>query len=166
MICVGFGTNDKWTSRLIRWATRSEWSHAWIEYPSSILGGRWAVHAGPNGVVPVPIEQVEEAYPKRKLYECSVNLDLGFQWARNRIGAKYDYGVIWNGIILVLHRVTGWEWLNEVVTRNAVRMSCSEFVAGILKASGVDGTADMDIELTPPGDLERLCHDSGDFWVA
>jgi len=116
--------------------------------------------------VPVPIEQVEEAYPKRKLYECSVNLDLGFQWARNRIGAKYDYGVIWNGIILVLHRVTGWEWLNEVVTRNAVRMSCSEFVAGILKASGVDGTADMDIELTPPGDLERLCHDSGDFWVA
>lgn len=165
MICIGFGTNEKWTSKLIRWATGSEWSHAWLEYPSSVLGGRWAVHSGAQGVVLVPLERVERAYTKRKIYECGAPLGPGLDWARKFIGVSYDFGVIWNGLLLVLHRATGWEWLHRMVVRNAVKMSCSEFVAGILKASGVAGTEDVDIELTPPGDLERLCYNSDDFQV-
>lgn len=176
MILIGFGTNDKLASRLIRWATRSPWSHVWIEYPSGVWGGRWVAHSWADGVVKVPLERVEAAYPRRKLYECQVDLSQGLEWARRYIAASYDYGVIWNGLILAVYRVTGWKWLQRIVHRNAARFSCSEFVGGILKASGVRGVESsgavevgiedrFDPELTTPGDLERFCADSDDFWV-
>lgn len=165
MICIGFGTNKKWVSKLIRWATRSSWSHVWVEYPSGIWGGRWVAHSQSEGVVKVPLEQIEVAYPTRKLYECNPNLENGFLWARTRISAKYDYGVIWNALLLVLYRATKWEWLWKIVAKNAARYSCSEFVCGILKAAGVEGTEGLDPELTTPGDLEKFCSGSNNFLV-
>ena len=176
MIVIGFGTNEKWTSKLIRWATRSEWSHVWIEYPSGVWGGRWVAHSWADGVVKVPLERVEAAYPKRVVYECRADLTEGLKWARQYITAGYDYGVIWNGLLLALHRATGWDWLTRIVARNAAKYSCSEFVSGIFKASEVRGvessgvvggdTADrFDPELTTPGDLAKFCADSDDFWV-
>jgi len=168
MICIGFGTNEKWVSRLIRWATKSVVSHVWIEYPSGVWGGRWAAHSWDRGVVKVPLEQVEEAYPTRRIYELKIQVDQlspGFDWARKRIYAAYDYGVIWNGLLLVLHRATGWKFLEGAIHRNAAKFSCSEFVAGFLKAAGVNGTESVDPELTTPGDLEKFCSSSNDFWV-
>jgi hypothetical protein len=176
MIYIGFGTNEKWTSKLIRWATKSEWSHTWVEYPSGVWGGRWVAHSWKDGVVKVPLEQVEANYTKRKLYECRVDLSTGFKWARSYITADYDYGVIWNGLILALHRATKWDWLMQIAARNAAKFSCSEFVASILKASGVRGLESsgvvgddvedrFDPELTTPGDVERFCAASDDFWV-
>ena len=168
MICIGFGTNEKWTSKLIRWATRSEWSHVWIEYPSGVWGGRWVAHSWADGVMKVPLEQIEQTYPTRKIYECRVQIDhlaAGFNWARKYISADYDYGVIWNGLLLVLYRATNWQWLWKVVTRNASKFSCSEFVGGFLKAAGVNETESLDPELTTPGDLEKFCSSSNDFWV-
>lgn len=168
MIYVCFGTNDKISSRLIRWATRSLYSHAWIEYPSGVWGGRWVAHAWADGVVKVPLEQVEEAYPTRRMYECKIpinELSSGFDWARKHIGAGYDYGVIWNGLLLVLWRATKWQWLWRIITRNAAKLSCSEFACGFLKAARVNGTESLDPELTTPGDLEKFCASSDDFWV-
>lgn len=165
MICVGFGTNEKWTSKLIRWATRSPWSHVWIEYPSAIWGGRWVAHSWAEGVTKVPLDQVETMYPVRKTFECRPNMEAGFLWARKYVNAGYDYGVIWNGLLLVLHHATGWEWLHKIVIRSAAKFSCSEFVCGFLKAAEVAGTESMDLELTTPGDLEKFCSSSKDFWV-
>lgn len=166
MICIGFGTNDKLHSRLIRWATESEWTHTWIEYPSGVWGGRWAAHSGPDGVVKVPVKTIEKVYPRRVVYECFLDTDAlwpGFAWAHKHIGASYDYGVIWNAVLLVIHRATRWAWLYKVVSRNAVRFTCSEFASGFLKASGVKGAEKFDPELTHSGDLERFCSVSEDF---
>lgn len=168
MICIGFGTNDRWTSKLIRWATKSPWSHVWIEYPSDIWGGRWAAHSRLDGLAKVPLERIEATYSPRKIYELRVkrnSLASGFRWARGHITAGYDYGVVWNGVLLVLYRATKWQWLWHIVMRNAAKFSCSEFVGGFLKAAGVSGTAGMDPELTTPGDLEGFCSSSDDFWV-
>ena len=168
MIVIGFGTNEKWTSKLIRWATDSPWSHCWIEYPSGVWGGRWVAHSWSDGVVKVPLEQVEAAYPKRKIYECRVDVDKlqpGFTWSRKYIAADYDYGVIWNGFLLVLWKATGWKYLHKIVHRNATKFSCSEFLAGFMKAAGVTGTESLDPELTTPGELEEFCSSSDDFWV-
>jgi hypothetical protein len=168
MICIGFGTNEKWTSKLVRWATKSKWSHVWIEYPSGVWGGRWVAHAWAGGVVKIPLEQVEAAYPIRKVYECRVcvnKLMPGFDWARQYIGAKYDYGVVWNGLMLVLYRATGWKRLWKMLIRNSSKLSCSEFASGFLKAAGVDGTKGLDPEFTTPGILDEFCSGSDDFLV-
>lgn len=165
MFLVGFGTNDRWTSKLIRWATKSKWSHTWIEYPEDVWGGRWAVHAWEDGVVKIPNERIRASYPEQRAYECQEDLSQGLTWARQYIGAPYDYGVIWNGLLLVVYGATGWRWLYDVVHRNAAKFSCSEFVAGVLKASSVPGTQDIDPELATPGELERFCSTSQSFWV-
>jgi hypothetical protein len=163
MIYVGFGTNNKLRSKLIRWATKSKWSHAWIEYHSDLWGGVWAVHSHKQGVVKVPFEQIYEEYTKRKIYQCDCDTERGFAWASKRVGLQYDYGVIWNGILLVLYGLFGWEFLWKLVVRDAARMSCSEFVAGFLKAAEIEGMENFDPELTTSGMLEKFCFSSKDF---
>jgi len=165
MICIVFGTNEKWTSKFIRWVTQSPWSHVGIEYPSAVWGGRWVANSQADGVVKIPIEQFEATYPTRKVYECGPNMADGFQWARNHINADYDYGVVWNAFVLVLYRMTGWRWLWKIVTRNAAKFSCSEFVCGFMRAAKVTGAMRLDPELTPPGDLDKFCASSDDFRV-
>lgn len=163
MICIGFGTNQKWTSKLIRWATKSEWSHTWITYPSSVWGGYWAAHSGPNGVVKIPLERMKQMYPESIHYELGAGVDdfvLGFEWASQHVGQDYDYGVIWNALLLVLWRATGWRYLWKLVARNSTKFTCSEFVTGFLIASGVPGILKVDPELTPPGVLQEFCDDS------
>ena len=114
MIRIGFGTTDKLHSRLIRWVTRSPWSHVWIEYESQEWGGWWVAHAGPTGVVKVPMETVHAAHTKRRVYECEANLTPGLRAVRKYVGAEYDYrSVLWNGLLLLLSRVFAREWLNK-----------------------------------------------------
>jgi len=166
MISIGFGTNRKWTSCLIRWATGSEYSHVWVEYESSVWGGTWVAHAGPKGVVKETQENVYKKYPKHRIYDFSGDLTKGLHAVKGDVGADYDYrSVIWNGLLLVLYTATRWNYLHSLVTRNTSKLSCSEFVAKILKECGVEGTETFDPELTTPGDLERFCAHSDHFWV-
>ena len=160
MIYIGFGTNNRLKSRLTRWATGSKWSHVWIEYRSELWNGIWAVHSHKHGVVKVPIDRVYSEYTRRRVYKCVVPIDDGITWARKRVGLKYDYGVIWNGLLLVLYGLLRWKFLWNMVVRDASKMSCSEFVGGFMKAAGVAGTEEIDPELTTPGMLEAICAES------
>lgn len=181
MIRIGFGTTDKLHSRLIRWVTRSPWSHVWIEYESEVWGGWWVAHAGPSGVVKVPLETVRAAHLKRRIYECRLDLSSGLSASRMYVGSAYDYkSVLWNGFLLLLSRVFAREWLTKIVTRNRSKMSCSEFVGTILKKAGVfasenaeivllaigvgDGKS-LDPEFVTPGMLERFCAGCEGFQV-
>lgn len=165
MICICFGTNDRWTSRLIRWATKSDVSHTWIEYPSDVWGGLWVAHSSADGVVKEPQERVRKKYPIYEAYECRVDLTDGFQWAREHVGhTKYDYGVIWNGLLLVIHGITKWEWLRRVAWRCASKLSCSEFNTSFLQGAGtVKGIEVYDAELTTSGALREFCRGTDDF---
>ena len=181
MIRIGFGTTNKLHSRLIRWVTRSPWSHVWVEYESEEWGGWWAAHAGPTGVVKVPLEKVHESHTKRKVYECEVDLSKGLRSVREYVGADYDYrSVLWNGFLLLMSRVFAREWLVKIVSRNRSKMSCSEFVSSVMQGAGMFDSehaaevllalgvnvAELDTELITPGALERFCAGSDDFWVA
>lgn len=163
MIRIGFGTNQRLHSRLIRWATDSSWSHTWIEYESELWGGWWAAHAAPHGVVKVPLDKVLREYPVHVRFSCPKGMGLGFDWARNYVGAPYDYGAIWNGFLFAIHRVTKWRFLHKIVYRNTAKYTCSEFVTGFLKAADVRSVAGLDPELTPPGVLFDVCLQSGEF---
>lgn len=163
MIYVGFGTNNSLKARLVRWATKSKWSHVWLEYRSELWGGMWAAHSHKQGVIKVPLDKVYSEYTKRKVYKCVVPVDNGFVWARKRVGLPYDYGVIWNGILLVLYGLFRWKFLWNLVARDTTELSCSEFVTGFLKAADLDGIEEFDPELTTPGMLEAFCKESAAF---
>lgn len=156
MSCIiGFGTNDHWTSWLIRKIIRGEYSHSWIEvdcgylgcmvlHSSSIRVGMRTVH----GVAIVPDFVVHQNYPVKKRYAINHDLAPGLTWARSMVGAGYDFGVIWNGFLLLLLRFTGWGWLERYVIRNASIVSCSELISSIIKKSRVRGSDIIDPELT------------------
>lgn len=163
MIRIGFGTNQKTHSKLIRWATGSPWSHTWIEYPSELWGGWWAAHAAPTGIVKVPLAGVLSMYPEHIRFECDRDMRGGFAWAHCAVGAPYDYGVIWNGFLYALHRATEWGFLHQMAVKNTAKYTCSEFVTGFLKASRVRSVAGLDPEFTPPGLLHDVCVQSGEF---
>jgi hypothetical protein len=166
MIRIGFGTNNKLHSRLIRRVIDFRWSHTWIEYPSELWGGAWAAHAGPHGVVKVPLEKLHGVYPKHISFDCHVDVRGGFSWAHGAVGAPYDYGVLWNGLLYATHRATKWNWLRKVAMRNTARFTCSEFVTGFLKAADVRSVAGLDPELTPPDVLYRIVEQSGEFLLS
>lgn len=166
MIHIVFGTNDKSLSKFFRWVTGSEWTHVWIEYSSQVWEGFLVVHAGKDGVVIVPQKKVMLTYPKQQVYSLkmgSYGLREGFEWAKDQIGAPYDYGVIWNAFVLLFYRITGWRWLWKILARNASRFSCSEFVSMFLKQAEFPGTEGMDPEFTTPADLVKFCRESSAF---
>lgn len=163
MIRIGFGTNQEPHSRLIRWATDSPWSHVWIEYPSELWGGWWAAHAAPEGVVKVPLGQVLGRYPRYVRFDCRLDLRQGFSWATHYVGAPYDYGAIWNGLLYAIHRMTKWEFLCKIAHRNTSKYTCSELATAFLKAADVRTVAGLDPELTPPGLLFDVLMQSGEF---
>lgn len=165
MIYIGFSRSRSIRSKLVRWATGAAWSHVWIEYPSHAWGGRWVAHSAENGVVKVPAEPYLASCEAVKRFEVKVDITKGLEACREFVGRKYDYKVIWNALVGVIHRVTKWQWLYKIVSKDSSKLTCSEFVSSILKEAGVIGTEGMDPELTTPGDLERFCSSSPIFGV-
>jgi hypothetical protein len=165
VIYIGFSRGRSLRSKLIRWATAAEWSHVWVEYPSHVWGGRWVAHSAENGVVKVPAELYLASRETVKRFEVKPDITGGLEACREFVGKRYDYKVIWNALLGVLWRATGWEWLKKIVSKDSSKLTCSEFVTSILKEAGVVGTESMDPELTTPGDLESFCSSSDDFWA-
>ena len=167
MASIVFGTNDKLTSRLIRWVTKSPWSHVWIEYKSQTWGGHWmAIHSSAKGVVIEPCENVRKRYPKCKTYECRADIGNGLLAIRHYLGADYDYkAVLWNGFLLLVYTFCPVRELFDIVERNNARFSCSELASIILKQAKIRGAHGLDPELMTPGMLERFCSSNDLFWV-
>jgi hypothetical protein len=150
---LGFGTNKKFTSRLIRRISDSWCSHAWIEYSSLSFGGMWAVHAQPEGIIKESIFSAWRKYPTRRRFEVIVEPEKireAIAHAIALLGRPYDYGVIVNGLKLLRLRRTG---RSSRIRRNNYKLHCSEFICIVLRYLEIDGAYDLDPEATYPGKL-------------
>lgn len=159
---VGLGTNQKWTSRLIRKAIKSEVSHGWIEYASPI-GGMWVIHAQPDGIIKEPLLDVLFRYSPHKRFELCLPQPViteAINNALSRIGTPYDYGVIRNGIKLWYWHRTGR--YSEPV-RNPRELHCIEFIVLVLQEAGVKDADMLDPELTHAGKLLNFITDHSQF---
>ena len=184
MICIGFGANDSLRSKLIRWATGSEYSHVWIEYPSTCWGGQWVAHSAEHGVVKEPCERVRARYDRTYIFEVKdFDLTPGMQASKELLGRRYDFKVIWNGLLLVLNRVLKSKWLWKLAAKDMSKLSCSEFVTVVMMRAGlpaiqsgefvhqvmgrlgIEGATEVEPEFVTPGNLFRLCKSSKTFWT-
>jgi len=164
MICIGFGANNSFRSKLIQWATDGDWSHVWIEYPSTCWGGQWVAHSADEGVVKEPCERVRARYSRVCIFEAK-DFDLvpGMVASKELLGRKYDLKVIWNALLLVTYRATKWQWLWKLTLRDISKFTCSEFVATVLKRANLKEAQSIDAEFATPGGLFNICKESKFF---
>lgn len=165
MICIGFGSGNDWRSKLIQWAVQSPYNHVWLEYPSTCWGGQWVAHSSDRGVVKEPCVRVRNRYKRTCVFEVKgFDLTPGMRESKELMGRRYDYKVIWNALLLVVHRATKWKWLWKLASKDISQLTCSEFVTTVLKRAGLPEARGLDPEFTTPGDLFKLCKSSKTFW--
>lgn len=147
-VVVGIGTNDRLSSRLVRRITRSDYSHAWVEY------GETVYHAQSKGVIDEEVSEVWKKYPKMRRFRLLAPSDIAercAEYAETMIGIPYDYNVIGNGIRLWWYFVTGRITKPEV---DPYRFHCVEFAIHVLReAAPISKLDQLDPELTYPGKL-------------
>lgn len=148
----------------IRWFTGSPWAHCWIEYPSHTWGSRWIAHATERGILKELAQPKLDHWRTVARYEVVPDITRGLEACRGYVGKPYDFmAIVGHAIRIVAHWATGKLFFNP--SRNAARLTCSEFVARILQEAEVRGTEGWDPESVAPGDIEELCSTSDDVQI-
>jgi len=148
MIVIGFSRARNFKSWLIQAVTGGRWSHTWIGYTDREWGGQWVAHAIDKGVTIQRAELIKEHYDESECFQVlgGVDIDQGMRETRDYINRPYDFkAVMWNGLLLLLYRLTGVEWFNPIVEHNKV--SCSEFVGLVLQRSNFKPVQGREAEL-------------------
>jgi len=156
-VYICFGRWNDLKSKVIRWITKSEWSHVWLEYNSDEWGHRMVVHADAKGVI---VEPVENFWERRKeathvlSYKVNIgDIKTGFKDSARYLGKDYGYfALIWNALMLILLKLGFKEkWLS--IAKDLNRYVCSEFAILFLKNARAEGASTLDAEAIWPGKL-------------
>jgi hypothetical protein len=170
-IRICFSTADGWTSKLIRWWTKSKISHTFATYQCMHLGMRIALTAEAHGFVAVPMTRYLKS--NRVLHEVrpvGKALDDSLRWlVANFLDAGYDYGTVGvAGIKLrlkLLWRICG-VWLRKKFS-SSKRVMCSEAMIRMLQHAEYPSVAQFDPETTDAQTfLEAVQRASNEFEMA
>jgi hypothetical protein len=149
---IGFSTTNRIFSRLIKWATRSRASHAFVMV--KVAGEPIIIHATHNGVncdhykvfkksKKIVVQYKLEVPEENKLAATATALKL--------LDRPYDFlSIVGFGWVL-FNKALGRQTKNPF--RNRTAYQCSEFALEILRAAGVKGLDQFDRELVSPEDL-------------
>lgn len=110
MTTVGFSTREKNVlSRMIRWFTKSSYSHCWVRYWHPIYKMDLVIEAGTFGIVELPYEHViRENQPNIELVPpAAVDIAVGMPALGTTLGAKYDYPSLVGRIAVIVARWFG-----------------------------------------------------------
>lgn len=153
-VYVCFSRNAGVLSRLIRWATGANISHAFLLYRSEELGGWVTLGASAGGWVVMPAEHfLSGSNHVENCLEVGASLRQGIAANRQWLGAPYGLreliGMAW---VVFMRRVFGKQVPNPI--NYAEGWFCSEIVDKVLCDSGIDlGIAENTVT---PVDLRRL----------
>ena len=156
MIVIGFSRSNNFTGWLIRKTMGGRWNHVWIGYTDPIWGGQWVTHAISGGVTIQRAELLQENYDRSECFQV-LGLDMrqAMKETRNYVNKPYDFrSVIFNGLLLLLYRMTGVEWFNPIIDHS--KASCSEFVTLILQRANFKDVQGKEAELWPPDGEDGL----------
>jgi hypothetical protein len=161
---VGFSTTNLFISRAIRWLTRSNFSHAWFEYPDHDMGGRWILEAGAGGVARVPLVHATPGWINIKRFALrDGDLWPALRAAAQLCGDKYGYLQAGGLGVMALLRRMGYRIRNPFADRR--KAVCSELVAVGLQALQLPQTAQWDHESMTPDDLYEYCLSKSELFV-
>lgn len=147
--------------RLIRWFTRGKVSHVFLEYDSSLWGGRWVAEATIGGVRKVPSYKARHnvifEYRATKAGNAACNSIAKY------FGNAYDY----INILIFAWFIIAWRWLKLKIRRphrSTKAQVCSELVARWVIAYGVPGVSGWNPEYVTPQMIADVCAANSEFF--
>lgn len=149
---IGFSTTDKIMSKIIKWATRSKASHAYIII--EVAGEPVVIHSNQHGI---NCDHYNKFVRGKKIiseYSLLINIDkeqLATSYAIRMLDEPYDFlSVIGFGWVL-LCRALGYKVKNPFPNKSAYQ--CSEFALNVLRKAGLGGLDNLSRERVAPEDL-------------
>lgn len=156
MIGIGFSTQKKnWLSKLIRWATKSDFSHTWPVYDHPLYGTRIVVDADLKGIFEVRADVYLAKVDDEVILVPpeGVNLEEGMAELSEDLARPYGVlNLIGHGIVLLLRKI-GARIKNPF--RNSKKPACIETSYALLQGAGVLMEVDPEEE-TPQSLHDRL----------
>jgi hypothetical protein len=155
-IRIGFSTRRKNpVSRVIRWVSKSRFSHAWIVYYHPIYHCDVVVEADAHGIVELSYGRFRSMNDDvlEMLPPDDVSLDHGMTGLGPTLGTPYDYGSLIGRAWVYLGKWLGRKVRNPL--RNVKKDCCVEHAYKLLQCSGQ--LLGVDPEQESPQDLhDRL----------
>lgn len=151
-IYLGFSTTNIWLSRLIRAATGSKYSHCWVRHGSAVWGGTWVTHADWPVVRQWPWKAATAKWTVKQMYRPTFDIRPALAAVRSDFEARFDVPGLFGMVFVEL----GLKWFKRRIHNplaSPKAMFCSEFLAHILKAAALPGTADWDPRSLSPEDV-------------
>ena len=155
-ITVGFSTTRLFISGIIRWATRSSCSHAFVAFYDRDLDMRMVMQAQSWGFELRPWKRwIRENILVAEFRPCSGSTDRALQALAHRLGTKFNYR---SAIIIgVKSLVSSW-YKNRFtldINQSPWKLTCSEAVIRLLRTAHYQTVSRLDPETTSPGRLLR-----------
>ena len=150
MVYVGFSTTDSIVSKIIRWFTKSEVSHAF--FVIDLLGRAWVLESGFHGVTLSPAEKFTAKNTIKYLAQVHELDEPDVATVMNDLGENYDFGGLFGSAFVVIGRWFKQKWRNPWADPKA--MFCSEFVVKSLQECGFPGADQLVPQDTTPQDLK------------
>lgn len=149
---VGFSTTNGLVSRLVRWFTKANVSHAFLIV--ELYGKGWYVGAEATGIVMMPIEKFQKNNMIKAVCKVPEMTDEDLSVVMESLGESYDYAGLLGGIFPQIGRWFKQKWKNPWANKKA--MICSEFVTLALQEAEVKGAEDLDPTAVTPQDLKEF----------
>jgi len=157
-ITIGFSTTNKLMSRIIRWVTRGNVSHAWIAFYDHCLDTRLVMQAETWGYEVRPWERWQRENILIAEFKTQQDMTISLRWIAPALGAKYDWtSAFFSGVKRWLGR-----WVKSHFN-SPKKLMCAEAVIRFLQHSGSYAVSNLDPETTTPASLLRAVNTSSEF---
>lgn len=166
-ISIGFSTTRLLMSRIIRWATRSSCSHAFIAFDDRALNMRMVMQAESWGYELRPWDRwIRHNTLVAEFRPIGPSLDDALREIAKRLGTKFDY----RSAFIIGLKSLAQSWSRNRYTLNLNqspwKLTCSEAVVRFLKHGGYDSVRQSDPETTSPGSLLKTVLSRRDEFTA
>lgn len=157
-VLIGFSASNSYTSKIIRWFTKSHCSHAYLKFFDPLINEELILEANEHGYVLIPLSRWIKNNTIISEFKITSIPEIaqiqGLHFAVNYLGASYDA----LGAIALFFR----RWFSRYhnpLAKTDDRVFCSEMVAMYLKYVGLLNPDEQCASYTP-GDLLNFCFNS------
>jgi hypothetical protein len=159
-VTVGFSTPRRWNvlSALIRSATGSRTSHAWVQIHDPLFRRDLVLEAHATGLRLVPFTVFDLTNRVVAVAHPNCDLEGGLEAAGAWLGSRFDFEGLVGLFLELVARHFGRHWKN--VLHGSTALFCSEAVTRLLQAGGFPRADTLSPQDTTPEDLlEFLARD-------